>query len=134
MSNNEEKLKIFIVEDDVFMQTILKGFLSRVYEIIVCNDGIEAMSLLQQGQVPDLIISDLNTPKMGGLELIAQIKASEFFQSIPVIVLSGEDSSDMRIKCLDAGADDYVVKPFNPREVEARIRVILRRVGVTTKF
>jgi len=134
MNSNEEKLKIFIVEDDVFMQTILKGFLSRVYEITVCSDGIEAMSLLQGGNVPDLIISDLNTPKMGGLELIAQVKASEFFQSIPVMVLSGEDSSDMRIKCLDAGADDYVVKPFNPREVEARIRVILRRVGVTNKL
>jgi len=79
--------------------------------------------------VPDLIVTDLNTPKLGGLDLIKQIKASDFFNSIPIMVVSGEESSEMIVKCLDAGADDFVVKPFNPKELEARIRVILRRTG-----
>ena len=74
-------------------------------------------------------MTDLNTPKLGGLELIKQIKASDFFNSIPIMVVSGEESSEMIVKCLDAGADDFVVKPFNPKELEARIRVILRRTG-----
>lgn len=126
---NSAKYKILVIEDDVFMQTILKGFLGRIYEIEMSNDGIAAMAYLQAGNIPDLIITDLNTPKMGGLGLIAQVKASDFFNSIPVIILSGEDSSEMRIKCLDAGADDFIVKPFNPREVEARIRVVLRRIN-----
>jgi DNA-binding response OmpR family regulator len=66
---------------------------------------------------------------MGGLELIEQLKNSGFFKSIPLIVLSGEESTETRIKCLDAGADDYVVKPFNPMELEARLKAILRRTG-----
>lgn len=126
---NNGPSKVLVVEDDISMQTILGKFLSRNYEVVVKNDGIEALAFLQEGNLPDVIISDLNTPNLGGLGLIDQIKASDYFTSIPVMVLSGEDSSEMRIKCLDAGADDYVVKPFNPRELEARLRVILRRLG-----
>ena len=122
-------IKILVVEDDIFMQTILKGFLQQTYEVIVSNNGVDAITYLQKGSAPDLIITDLNTPEMGGLELLEHIKANPLLSPIPVIILSGEDSSEMRIKCLDAGADDYVVKPFNPREVEARIRVALRRIN-----
>jgi lipopolysaccharide/colanic/teichoic acid biosynthesis glycosyltransferase len=123
------RVKILVVEDDVFMQTILKGFLEREYEVILSDDGVDAMDHLQKGLLPDLIITDLNTHKMGGLELLACVKATEAFNAIPVMILSGEESSEMRIRCLDAGADDYIVKPFNPREVEARLRVILRRIN-----
>ncbi len=128
-TDNVVKYKVLVIEDDISMQTILSKFLSRNYEVDVRNDGIEALSYLQEGNLPDAIISDLNTPNLGGLGLIDQLKASDYFNAIPVMVLSGEESSEMRIKCLDAGADDYVVKPFNPRELEARLRVILRRTG-----
>ena len=120
--------KILIVEDDLYMQAILKEFLSATYEIVISQDGMEALAFMQSGNVPDLIISDLNTPKLNGLELITQVKVSDFFKSIPIIILSGEDSSEKRIKCLDSGADDFIVKPFNPAELEARIRVVLRRI------
>lgn len=122
------RVKILVVEDDVFMQTILKGFLEQVYEVAIAANGIEAIAYLKKEALPDLIISDLNTPEMGGLELLGVLKADDHLNNIPVLVLSGEESSEMRIKCLDAGADDYIVKPFNPREVESRIRVILRRI------
>jgi DNA-binding response OmpR family regulator len=128
-TENVVKYKVLVIEDDISMQTILSKFLSRNYEVDVRNDGLEALSYLQEGNLPDAIISDLNTPNLGGLGLIDQLKASDYFNAIPVMVLSGEESSEMRIKCLDAGADDYVVKPFNPRELEARLRVILRRTG-----
>ncbi|MDE3143156.1 MAG: response regulator transcription factor [Bacteroidota bacterium] len=121
--------KILVVEDDLYMQTILNEYLNGIFEAVICNNGVDALSFLQDGNIPDLVISDLNVPKLNGLELIAQIKASDFFNSIPIMILSGDDNSEMRIKCLNAGADDYVVKPFNPRELEARIRVILRRMG-----
>lgn len=121
--------KMVIVEDDKFMQSILLKYFGNTFKVEVFADGIDALSHLQQGNIPDLVLTDLNTPKMGGLELISQIKASDFFNSIPVIVLSGEESSEMIVKCLDAGADDFVVKPFNPKELEARIKVILRRNG-----
>ena len=125
---NSSQTKILIVEDDLYMQAILKEFLSATYEIVISQDGMEALAFMQSGNVPDLIISDLNTPKLNGLELITQIKVSDFFKSIPIIILSGEDSSEKRIKCLDSGADDFIVKPFNPAELEARIRVVLRRI------
>ena len=125
---NSGQTKILIVEDDLYMQAILKEFLSATYEIQISQDGMEALAFMQSGNVPDLIISDLNTPKLNGLELITQVKVSDFFKSIPIIILSGEDSSEKRIKCLDSGADDFIVKPFNPAELEARIRVVLRRI------
>ena len=128
-SSNSDKAKILVVEDDVYMQTILNEFLGALFEVQICVNGMDALVVLQNGNLPDLVISDLNVPQLNGMELIAQIKASDFFNSIPIMILSGEESSEMRIKCLNAGADDYVVKPFNPRELEARIRVILRRMG-----
>nr|WP_183572736.1 response regulator transcription factor [Mucilaginibacter sp. X5P1]MBB6137071.1 DNA-binding response OmpR family regulator [Mucilaginibacter sp. X5P1] len=123
------KIKILIVEDDVYMQLILKQFLSNVYETEVCVNGMDALTSIQNGNIPDLIISDLNTSKLNGLELISQLQASDFFKTIPVIIVSGEDSSEKRIMCLNSGADDYIVKPFNPAELEARVRVILRRIN-----
>jgi DNA-binding response OmpR family regulator len=123
------KIKILIVEDDLYMQLILKEFLSNVYETEVCVNGMDALASIQNGNIPDLIISDLNTAKINGLELLAQLQASDFFKLITVIIVSGEDSSEKRILCLDSGADDYIVKPFNPAELEARVRVILRRIA-----
>lgn len=126
--SNSSQTKILIVEDDLYMQAILKEFLGNTYEIEISQDGMEALAFMQSGNLPDLIISDLNTPKLNGFELITQVKVSDFFKSIPIIILSGEDSSEKRIKCLDSGADDFIVKPFNPAELEARIRVVLRRI------
>jgi DNA-binding response OmpR family regulator len=127
--SNNDLVKILIVEDDQFMQAILQKFLSTTYEIIMKSDGMEALAFMQSGNLPDLIISDLNTPNVSGLSLIEQIKLSDFFNSVPIIILSGEDSSEKRIACLDAGADDFIVKPFNPAELKSRIKVVLRRSG-----
>jgi DNA-binding response OmpR family regulator len=126
---HSDRPKILVVEDDIYMQTILNEYLNGIFDAVITNNGVDALSFLQGGNIPDLVISDLNVPKLNGLQLIEQIKASDFFNSIPIMILSGEESSETRIKCLNAGADDYVVKPFNPRELEARIRVILRRMG-----
>ena len=130
--NNNERIKILAVEDDTFMQAIIKKFLSVNYDVELCPTAMDARSYIQNGNIPDLVITDLNTPNLSGLELVAQLHASEFFKSIPIIILSGEDSSETRIKCLDSGADDFIVKPFNPAEVEARIRAILRRMQKST--
>jgi DNA-binding response OmpR family regulator len=122
-------IKIVIVEDDKFMQSVLQQYFSNSFSVEVFSDGFHMLSYLQEGNIPDLIITDLNTPNMGGLDLIKQVKASDFFKSIPIVVLSGEESSEIIVNCLNAGADDFVIKPFNPKELEARIKVILRRTG-----
>jgi DNA-binding response OmpR family regulator len=111
------------------MQHLLLEFLTSVYDIKAFNSVLDGLNYLQNGNLPDLIIADLNTPQINGLQLITQLKASNFFKLIPIIIISGDDSSAKRITCLNAGADDYIVKPFNPAELEARIRVVLKRIG-----
>ena len=128
-NSDNNRIKILAVEDDSYMQLILKKFLSKTYDVEICTTAMNALSYVQNGNIPDLIITDLNTPNLSGLDLIAQLQASDFFKSIPIIILSGEDGSETRIKCLDSGADDYIVKPFNPAELEARVRAILRRTA-----
>ena len=130
--NNNKPRTILVVEDDVFMQTILDEVLGGNYLTKIVSNGMEGLAYLQNGNIPDLIIADLNTPLLSGLQLIEQIKSSDFFTSVPIIILSGDESSEKRIRCLDAGADDFIVKPFNPAELKARIRVVLRRMGKFT--
>lgn len=122
------KLKLFIADDDYYMQNLLIEFLVDTYDIYIFNNGIEVVNYMHSGEIPDILVTDLNMPDLSGLDLIKQLKSSDFFSAVPIIVLSGDDSSEMRIKCLDEGADDYLVKPFSPLELEARLRVILRRV------
>jgi DNA-binding response OmpR family regulator len=129
MNTPEHKhLKILVVEDDPFINMILKRILSENYEVEFSNSVIKALAVLQDGKMPDLLISDYNMPNMSGLELLVQLKSSGFFRFLPIIMLSGEDNPETRIKCLDNGADDYVLKPFNPQELLARIRAIMRRM------
>ena len=123
----ENENHIFIVEDDLYMQSVLKYCFTKKYTTSIFNNGMAAMTALQNGMIPDLIVTDLNTPFLNGLELIKQVKASGFFSSIPVIILTGDHSSDNRIKCLSEGADDYVLKPFNPKELEIRVNIALKR-------
>ncbi len=130
MSASNGSLPIaLVIEDDPTIKLILNRTLEQKFKTVSFNNALDALGYLHDGNLPDIIISDLNTPNMGGLELIGQLRASGFFSAIPVLVLSGEESTEMRIKCLDSGADDYVVKPFNPRELVSRLNAILRRVG-----
>jgi DNA-binding response OmpR family regulator len=129
MENIHKDIHVFIVEDDLYMQNLLSFHLSAQYNISSFDNGLEALASLQMGNVPDVILSDLNTPEIGGLELIKQIKASGFFSFIPILILSGEENSDTRIQCLNAGADDFIVKPFNPQELDARLKIVLKRLG-----
>ncbi len=137
MNNNTVLQKVIVIEDDFAIKTLLCAVLEYNFVVTAFENGMEALSYMQQGNVPDVIISDLNTPELNGYDLLVQLKASNFFKAIPVIILSGEEGSQTRIKCLEAGADDYIVKPFNPRELEVRINVILKRYGkslITKRF
>ncbi len=130
-------LKVIVVEDDIPIKTLICKVLEYNFEVTAFDNGMDALSFLQKGDLPDIIISDLNTPELNGYDLLVQLKTSNFFNAIPVIILSGEEGSETRIKCLEAGADDYILKPFNPRELEVRINVILKRYGkalITKRF
>jgi DNA-binding response OmpR family regulator len=122
------KRTILALDDELSILKILDFYFGKNYNVVSKSNGKVALEWMQQGQLPDIIIADMNMPDMNGLEFTAQIRASGFFKDIPLIMLSGNEGTADKIKCLKAGADDYLVKPFNPEELEARIENILRRI------
>ena len=119
--------QVLSVDDDPFIQMVLHTILKDHYQITTCRNGMEAMAWLEEGNKPDVIITDLEMPMFTGYELIRQVRASSLHSTIPIIVLSTHENSLTRIQCLEMGADDFVIKPFNPLEVRAKVEVILRR-------
>jgi DNA-binding response OmpR family regulator len=119
--------KILIVDDKPSISDLLVQFLKNTYELETRTDGMEALMWLQDGNIPDLILTDLQMPNIDGIELIKKVKASGYFSDVPIIVLSSKDSSKDRIECLKLGAEDYIMKPFNPEELMIRIEKVLSR-------
>ncbi len=119
--------KILIVDDKISISRLIVQFLSKTFDVTTKEDGLQAISWLHSGNIPDLIITDLQMPNMDGFELISRLKESGFFRDIPIVVLSSKDSSNDRIKCLKMGAVDFLLKPFNPEELLIRIERILER-------
>lgn len=121
---------ILVIDDEMSIRMLLENFLSKTYKVVTCNDGQEGLKYLEQGNLPDLIVADIQMPNLDGYEFIRNVRASGFFKNIPMIMLSGIESSNERVKCLKLGADDYLVKPFNPEELAIRIENLLARKGV----
>ncbi|RLD91321.1 MAG: two-component system response regulator [Bacteroidetes bacterium] len=123
------KRTILVIDDEQSIRMLLENFLGKEFEIVTKNDGLEGIKFLEEGNLPDLIVADIQMPNMDGYEFLENAKASGFFNHIPVIMLSGNESSKERIKSLRLGADDYMVKPFNPEELYLRIKNILARIS-----
>lgn len=120
------KKKILVIDDERTIRVLLENFLKE-YIVTTKNDGLEGLSWLQEGNMPDLIVADIQMPNIDGYEFVKQIRASGFFRDIPLIVLSGLESSTEKVKCLKLGANDYLVKPFNPEELSLRIELFISR-------
>ena len=123
------KPKILIVDDEPNILRLLEYNLKQKYDVVLKNDGLEAMLWLQDGNVPNLIVTDIMMPNMDGFELMQNVRNSGFFKNIPIIFLTAKSDSVDRVKGLKEGADDYLVKPFNPEELDARIENLLRRIN-----
>lgn len=119
------KNKILIVDDKSEFRRLTKTILSSKYEVETAENGVEALALLQNGLMPDLIVTDLMMPVLGGRDFVEQVKSSGAFSHIPVIVLSSIDKSDEKIKLINLGANDYLEKPYNPAELMARIENLI---------
>ena len=119
--------KILVVDDKSSISRLIVQFLSRSFEVETKEDGLLALEWLHEGNIPDLILTDLQMPNIDGIELIKRLKESGYFSDIPIIVLSSKEGSEDRIKCLRLGAEDYIVKPFNPEELLIRIEKVLNR-------
>jgi len=88
-----------------------------------------ALEWMHTGHIPDLVVIDLNMPEFDGFEFLKSMRLSAYFEDVPVVVLSGEESSRDRIECLRLGANDYITKPFNPEELSLRIDNLLTLVS-----
>jgi DNA-binding response OmpR family regulator len=119
--------KILVVDDKSSINMLLVQFLEKQYEVETKSDGFEALVWLQKGNIPDLILTDLQMPNMDGMELIKRIKERGYLKNIPIFVMSCKDSSGVRIQCLKMGAEDYMDKPFNPEELLLRIGKVIQR-------
>lgn len=117
--------KVLIVDDKEQIAKILFVYLHAEYECFYMQNPVQALAWLHAGNMPDLIISDIRMPEMRGDEFLTYLKLNDLFKHIPVVMLSSEDSTSERIHLLEAGAEDYIVKPFNPLELKLRIKRIL---------
>ena len=117
--------RVLVVDDDVKTVELVKLYLDRDgYRVLTAYDGIEALRLAQEGH-PDLIVLDLMLPGIDGLE-ICRILRNE--SDVPIIMLTARTTDQDKLTGLELGADDYVTKPFSPRELAARVRTVLRRL------
>ena len=120
------KEKILTVDDDPDILDVLQITLCEQYNVIQANNGAEGLKIIQQ-TIPDLIICDNNMPVMNGREFCRALKKDILLRHIPLIMLTGKGEVQDKIEGIEAGVDDYMVKPFAPDELMARIKMILRR-------
>lgn len=116
------KKSILLLDDKETIGKLVSIYLSSEYEVVYFCDGVQGLQWLEEGNTPDLIILDIRMPNMRGDEFLRHVKKHNVYQSIPVVILSGEESTTERIRLLEEGAVDYIVKPFDPTELKSRIR------------
>jgi two-component system, OmpR family, alkaline phosphatase synthesis response regulator PhoP len=116
--------KVLIVDDDVKIVELVKLYLNRDgYSVLTAFDGNEALRLAREAH-PDLIVLDIMLPGINGLDITRTLRTES---SVPIILLTARTTEQDRIEGLDLGADDYVTKPFSPKELAARVRAVFRR-------
>lgn len=122
------KLNLLIADDEPSLPRLLKEFFRSDFHTTCVARGEECLDQLECGLAPDVIILDLNMPGLSGLQTLQRIRQNPERRRIAILMLSATENSTARIECLRAGADDFVIKPFNPEEIRVRIHAILRRV------
>lgn len=122
---------ILVIEDEEDVSDLIRYHLKKAkLRVIVAADGVEGLALATEER-PDAIILDIMLPRLNGFEVAKKLKANERTATIPLLILSAKGEADSRIKGLELGADDYLPKPFSPRELLLRIQSLLKRARPT---
>jgi DNA-binding response OmpR family regulator len=122
-------MKILVIEDETNIAQLIRLYLEQAgYSVVIASDGVAGLEMHAR-EHPDLVILDLMLPALDGMEVCRRIRA---WASTPILMLTARQSEEDRIAGLDLGADDYLVKPFSPREVVSRVKAILRRTASAT--
>src|ERR687887_315918 len=127
MRNTTDKKLILVVDDEPRMTKFVRMNLElEGYRVAEASNGLDALQKVKN-DLPDLVILDVNMPEMDGFETLKTIRQTG---NVPVIMLTVKGDEEDRIKGLELGADDYVSKPFSPRELASRVKAVLRRTGM----
>ncbi len=116
---------ILVVDDELSLQKMMENFLKDDYEVATKGDGKAALDWIHQGNIPDLIICDVNMEPMNGETFVRNVRIGELYKYIPLLMLSGDEESKTRIKFYELGVRNFLTKPFNPQELMALVRLIL---------
>ncbi|MDX1523399.1 MAG: response regulator transcription factor [Anaerolineae bacterium] len=120
-----QKQRILVVDDEPNIREVVELYLRRDgFEVEITADGAAALAAIER-KIPDLIVLDLMLPVLGGIQLTRALRQGEY--DIPIIMLTAKGSEEDRITGLEIGADDYITKPFSPKELVARVKAVLRR-------
>ncbi len=132
--NDDEKLNVLVVEDNASLRSFMSQLLSQYYNVLEAGNGEEAFKIIVNNN-PDIIISDVVMPKMTGTELCSKVKGDARTSHIPVILLTSRTSLIYKIEGLESGADDYLSKPFDIRELQLRVKnLLLYKAKLKDKF
>ncbi len=120
------KKQILVVDDDESILKLLNFILSKEFTVVMKTSGIEAFSWLEDGNYPELIISDLKMPYFDGTSFIRNLKISGFYRNTPVIVLSGALDVEEQVKKMSFSVEGYITKPFNPADLKEAINNVFK--------
>jgi two-component system alkaline phosphatase synthesis response regulator PhoP len=124
--------KLLVVEDELSISTLLQFNLEQAgFQVVTAADGKDGLEKAEK-EIPDLIILDLMLPEMDGLEVCKELRVKKL--NIPILMLTAKDDEFDKVLGLELGADDYMTKPFSPREVVARVKAILRRTKTSSEL
>ncbi|MFT4759389.1 MAG: two-component system chemotaxis response regulator CheY [Paraglaciecola sp.] len=126
MKTYTPKKNILIIDDQKSIRFLLGAMLSKQYAVTTKRDGLEGMAWMSRGNIPDLILLDMQMPRLCGSEFLKSLKNSGLFKNIPVIVLSGNESDAEISNCFEMGAQEYLKKPFNPVQLKDKISSIFQ--------
>jgi CheY-like chemotaxis protein len=119
------KKRILLVDDEIAILKLLEFILKKDYELVIKNNGFDALTWLDSGNIPDLIISDMEMPYFNGADFVRSLKVSGYFRDIPVIVLSGSESLENIKTKIPYEIEGLMAKPFNPSILKDKIKIIL---------
>lgn len=126
-----KKANILIIEDHDAVRLLLGLTFKKQYHVVTKRDGIEGLAWLSAGNMPDLIMLDMQMPRLNGLDFLRQLRSTGLFAQIPVLLVSGNDDATENAQVFDLGIVDFVPKPFNPVSLRDKVTAILEKQQIT---
>lgn len=128
IQNNEQmqhlRKQVLVIDDNNSIRHLLGSILSKDYDVVTLNDGMEAMAWLMKGNLPHAILLDINMPRLDGIGFLQNIRKSGFFRELPVIVITANEESEMVARCKFLGVKNFLTKPFNPMQLRDNLKEI----------